>query len=76
MQCVVGTLRGLSRLSEQAPDRQPEFDTLCGQVQAWIRTRVNRLRFHKPMSAVGGWSEGFPVPCLRGARVSLAYRPR
>ena len=33
---------------QQEPDRRPEFDALCGKVQAWLRASIDRLRFDKP----------------------------
>jgi hypothetical protein len=46
-ECVVGALRELRLLGQKEPERQPGFDALRSELQAWLRQEIEALRFRK-----------------------------
>ncbi len=45
--CVLGILLELRHMGEQDADRQPDFDVICSDVQAWLRRHIETFRFQK-----------------------------
>ncbi len=43
----LGVLRELRLVTPQDPDRRKSYDTLCGDVQMWLRREIETLRFEK-----------------------------
>jgi hypothetical protein len=46
-ECVAGVLRELRLLGQREPGRRESYDTLCSDVQAWLRWEIETLRFEK-----------------------------
>ncbi len=44
---VLGILRELRLPGQKDPKRQKSYDTLCGDVQMWLRREIETLRFEK-----------------------------
>jgi len=46
-ECVLGVLRELRLLGQREPERRKSYDTLCSDLQAWLRREIETLRFEK-----------------------------